>query len=149
MRGEAVGGNKVIAMVVLIIVILGAIVVIVKQQGGADDVPQWVLDQKVKLVSAEKPYAVQEFRQGDIMNCKIDSKTSYRIIEGKLWAGVMTCDSCKKQIPGKAREVVEPTPGEEAPPPEEPEMEKYTCPECGKEAYPDPEDAGAPPPAAK
>ena len=144
------GGNKVIAVVVLIIVILGAIIVIVKQQASSDDVPQWVKDQPVKLISSEQPYTVKEFRQGDIMDVPVDKATGYRMIDGKLWAGVMTCTSCQKQIPVKAHKVEEPPAegADMAPPPEPPEFESYTCPLCSKEANPKPEDMGAGAPAA-
>jgi len=142
-----VGGNKVIAVVVLIIVILGAIIVIVRQSTGRDDVPQWVLDQEVKLISAEQPYEVKKFRQGDIMDVEIDKATGYRVIDGKKWAGIHTCVSCGKQIPVKAREIKdEPLEGPEMEPPPIEEFESYTCPLCGKEANPRPGEEGMPPP---
>jgi len=123
-------------------------VIIVRQQGSGDKVPEWVKETPVKLVTADKPYTVKEFKQGNIMECEIDKATGYRLIDGKKWAGAMTCASCNKQIPVKPHAVVvEP---EGAPPPDEPppEQESYTCPECGKEAMPQPDQEPPPPPPA-
>jgi len=108
-------------------------------ESGNSDVPQWVLDQKVKLVSSDQPYEVKEFRQGDIMDVDIDKATGYRVIDGKKWAGIQVCVSCGKQIPVKPREIKdEPSEGPEMEPPPIEEFESYTCPLCGKEANPRP-----------
>ena len=132
------GGNKAIAAAVLIIVIVGAIIIIVKQQVGTSRVPQWVLDQKHKYITSEKPFETKEFRYGDIMDCEIDKATGYRVIEAKKWASIMKCASCEKDIPVAPRPIVEPKPvkeGEEPPPPEDDDFAKpYKCPLCGQEA---------------
>jgi len=145
-----VGGNKVIAVVVLAIVILGAIVIIVRQQGSSSDVPEWVKEQPVKLITSKQPYEVKTYKQGQIMDIKPDLATGYRMVDGQLMASPQTCASCQKQIPTKPHKIVTEPPGDpgtEPPPEEGPAFESYTCPLCGKEANVDPEKEVVPPPA--
>ena len=98
----------------------------------AHGIPQWVLDTKVPLITAKKPYRTKRFRQGDVMDVEIDMKTGYRRIKNELWAGVMTCASCGKKIPVKPYEVTPVEPGQRPPT----KQEHYTCPLCGREALP-------------
>jgi len=132
------GGGKAVAVAVLILVILAAVIIIVRQQTRTPPVPDEVLDRKVELITASQPYETKMFTNRQIVDAPRDPTTGYYKIEGKTWAGKLTCVNCGKVIPAAPMPVAE-AEGGEAPLPAD-----YTCPLCGKSAM-EPE-AGAVPP---
>lgn len=127
------GGNKAVMSVVLVVVIAVAAWGIYSGMKEDTSIPDHVLNKKHKYIVAQEPWTVEEITYKEWISYPQDKATGYRTKDGKKWASVMTCASCKQQIPVQARQMKAPKPADgAAEAPDEPKP--YKCPRCGKEA---------------
>jgi len=120
------GGKKVVWAVVLVVVAVVVVVFTVRRQISAPAPPPSVLHAKTERIQVAPPFEVRAFTNEQWMEASVDRATSYRKIDGKLWAEKIECAACKQPIPAA------PVNAEAGGPLR---LRQYMCPRCKKQAY--------------
>ena len=120
------GGRKIVWAIVLVVVVVVAVVYSIRRQMSAPAPPHSVLQGKAERIQVAPPFEVRTFTNEQWMKASVDRATSYRKIDGKLWAEKIECASCKEPIPAAPIKVDGRGPLK---------LREYMCPRCGKQAY--------------
>ena len=119
------GGKKIAAVVVLVLIVLGAVGYMIWGQGKPAPPPE-VMQKTAERIQASEPFEVRAFSNADWAKASVDPATSYRKIDGKLWAEKVACISCSEAIPAAPVKADSKGPLQ---------LGKHMCPRCGKPAY--------------
>ena len=120
------GGKNIVWAIVLVVVVVVAVVYSIRRQMKTPAPPPSVLQAETERIQVVEPFEVRAFTNEQWMEASVDPTTSYRKIDGKLWAEKIECAACKEPIPAAPINADAKGPLK---------LREYMCPRCKKQAY--------------